>query len=334
MDRLRFALLGTSGHASRIAAPTLREHARAALLGAVGSRPDRSAAFASAHGVDRTWATLDDVLADADVDAVWICSPNHLHARQAARCAAAGKHVLVDKPLATSAADAAAAIAAARATGVTLKVGYQHRFRPAHRRLHELVREGAVGQVGLLRIHRFWRWPYYADMDPAGPPPWRRSLSESGGWVTNDLGSHLVDLVLWLGGAAPTLIGAALATQRFAVEAEDTAALLMALGARAIGIVDTSAAGASPGSRIEIYGDAGWIRAENTLTGAATISTSGGAAATFAEPGPREPYAAEIDDFVEAVRGRPSVGAEGDEARAVVEVLESALTRGTRMRPA
>lgn len=332
MDRLRFALVGTSGHANRIVAPTVREHAGAELLGAVGSRPERSQAFASQHGVDRTYATLDDVLKDVDVDAVWICSPNHLHADQAARCAAAGKHVLVDKPLATSSAHAAAAIAAARAAGVTLKVGYQHRFRPAHRRIFELVRDGAVGQLGLLRIHRFWRWPYYADMDPAGPPPWRSSLSESGGWVTNDLGSHLIDLVLWLSGSAPTLIGAALATQRFAVETEDTAALLMSLGGRAIGIVETSAANASPGSRIEIYGDGGWIRAENTLMGVATVSTSEGADATFAEPGPRKPYAGEIDDFVAAVRGRASLGAEGDEARVVVEVLEAALTRGTRMR--
>ena len=113
---------------------------------------------------------------------------------------------------------------AARRAGVTLAVGYQHRFRPAHRRLFDLVRVGTVGAVGLMRIHRFWRWPYYEDMDPSGPPAWRRSSAESGGWVTNDLGSHLIDLALWLSGLPATLAGAALATQRFAVETEDTAA--------------------------------------------------------------------------------------------------------------
>ena len=331
MDRLRFALVGTSGHANRVVAPTLREHAGAELLGAVGSRPERSHAFAGQHGLRRTYETLDDVLEDGDVEAVWICSPNHLHAEQAARCAAAGKHILVDKPLATSSADAAAAVAAARAAGVRLKVGYQHRFRPAHRHIFDLIRDGAVGRPGLLRIHRFWPWPYYADMDPTGPPSWRGSLSESGGWVTNDLGSHLIDLVLWLSGSPAILIGAALATQRFAVETEDTAALLMSLGEQAIGIVETSAANASPGSRIEIYGD-GWIRAENTLTGAASVSTSAGAHATFAEPGPRDAYAAQIDDFLAAVRGGASIGADGDEARLVVDVLDAALAGGVRMR--
>lgn len=107
----------------------------------------------------------------------------------------------------------------------------------------------------------------------------------------------------------------------------------MSLGGQAIGIVETSAAHASPGSRIEIYGD-GWIRAENTLTGAASVSTSAGAHATFAEPGPLAPYAAEVDDFLAAVRGGTSVGADGDEARLVVEVLEASLAGGVRLRRA
>ena len=159
MDRLRFALVGTSGHANRVAAPTLREHAGAELLGAVGSRPERTHAFASQHGLHRAYETLDDLLEDGDVEAVWICSPNHLHAEQAARCAAAGKHILVDKPLATSSADAAAAVAAARGAAVRLKVGYQQlspgtptHLRPRSRRCRRAPRAPAHPPVLALAV--------------------------------------------------------------------------------------------------------------------------------------------------------------------------------------
>lgn len=330
---LRFGVVGTSGHATRIAAPTLGASPDAALLGAAGSRPERGAAFAALHRLERAYASLDALLADADVDAVWICSPNHLHAAHVARAAAAGKHVLVEKPLATTVRDAEAAIEAARRAGVTLAVGYQHRFRPAHQRLRDLVRGGGVGAAGVVRIHRYWRWPYYEDMDPAGPPSWRGSPAESGGWVTNDLGSHLLDLVLWLSGLPATLAGAALATQRFAVETEDTAALLLALDGGAIGIVETSAANASPGSRIEIYGDAGWIRAEDTLTGEGRIVTSAGETARFPALA-LEPYAAEVADFARAVRGQTSMGAGGGDGAAVVALLEAAAAAGVRARRA
>jgi len=331
---LRFGVIGTSGHATRIAAPTLAVSPEAVLLGAAGSRPERSDELAKRHNLERSYASLEALLGDPDVDAVWICSPNHLHAAHVARCAAAGKHVLVEKPLATSVRDADAAIEAAGRAGVTLAVGYQHRFRPAHRRLFDLVRGGAVGAVGLVRIHRFWRWPYYEDMDPSGPPAWRRSSAESGGWVTNDLGSHLIDLALWLSGLPATLVGAALATQRFAVETEDTAALLLSLGGAAIGIVETSAANASPGSRIEIYGDAGWIRAEDTLTGEGRIVTSAGEEAPFPTPAACEPYAAEVADFVRAVRGQPLMGASCGDGATVVALLEAAAVAGVRMRRA
>src|SRR3990172_7439245 len=123
---LRFGVIGTSGHATRIAAPTLALSPEAVLLGGAGSRPERSGELAKRPPLERSYASLEALLGDADVDAVWICSPNHLHAAHVARCAAAGKHVLVEKPLATSVGDAAAAIEAARGAGVTLVVGYQH----------------------------------------------------------------------------------------------------------------------------------------------------------------------------------------------------------------
>lgn len=145
----------------------------------------------------------------------------------------------------------------------------------------------------------------------------------------DNLGSHLIDLMLWLSGLEASLIGAALASQRFAVETEDTVALLLALGGQGIGIVETSA---SPGSRVEIYGSAGWIRADDTFTGAATLQTSADGEATFPAAAALAPYAALVADFVRAVRGQPSTGATGEEGAANVAIIEAACARPVRRR--
>ena len=321
----RFGIVGTSGHASRVAAPVLGQSPGVALLGAAGSAPERSAQFAQRHALPRSYRSLDEMLRDRDIDAVWICSPNHLHAEQVALCAAAGKQVLVEKPLATSRADAEQAGRAAERAGIVLRVGCQHRFRPAHRHIRELIASGLVGRVGYLRIHRFWRYPYFEDMDPSGPPQWRRSGEESGGWVINDIGSHLLDLMLWMCGLKGTLAGAMLARQQFDLPTEDSAALLLRLGEKAIGVMETSCANDSPGSRIEVYGSAGWIRADDTLSGSASVTTHAGTAQIFPAVAMLDTYAAEVADFVAAVGGERGIGADAAAGVALADIIETAV---------
>ena len=325
---MRFGIVGTSGHAHRVAAPALEGCPDAALLGASGSTPEGGARFAGQHGLPRAYRTLDELLGDADVEAVWVCSPNHLHAGHIAKCAAAGKHVLIEKPLATSRMDAEAAARAAAAAGVTLRVGCQHRFRPSHQRIREMVRERTIGQIGFARIHRFWGYPYFEDMDPAGPPDWRRSPAASGGWIINDIGSHLLDLMLWMCDSDATVAGAVLASQKFDVQTEDSTAVLLQLGEKGIGVVETSCANESPGSRIELYGSRGWLRADDTLSGAATITTHAGESRTYAPMAMLDSYLAEVADFIGAARGRPGVGADARAGIAVAAIIESAVAMG------
>jgi len=321
----RFGIVGTSGHASRVAAPVLKRNPEVSLLGAAGSAPERSAQFAQQHGLARSYRDLEQMLGDRDIDAVWICSPNHLHAEQAVQCAAAGKHVLVEKPLATTRADAERAAQAANRAGITLRVGCQHRFRPAHRQIREWIASGLVGKLGYFRIHRFWRYPYFEDMDPSGPPQWRRSGSESGGWVINDIGSHLLDLLLWMSDLEGAVAGAVLAAQQFDLPTDDSTAVLLRLGETGIGIMETSCANDSPGSRIEIYGSRGWIRADDTLSGAATITTHEGRTLSFPPVQMLDTYSAEVADFVAAVGGEASIGADGAAGARLVGIIEAAV---------
>src|SRR5215212_4397710 len=141
--RLRWGLVGTSGFADAVFAPVLR-NAGQELLGAAGSSPQGSAAFSVRHGAPRTYASLDAMLHDPDVDAVWVASPNHLHEEHVRQALAAGKHVLAEKPLATTGSGARDLADLAAQLDRRLGVGYQGRFHPALRDLREHVRGGAL----------------------------------------------------------------------------------------------------------------------------------------------------------------------------------------------
>ena len=327
-DRLRFVVVGGSGHASRVVAPSLKRASNAVLTGVVGSRAESASLFADTHSV-RAFSCLEEALDDASVDALWIAAPNHLHAPIAISGARAGKHLLIEKPLASNLGDAQAIVGAVEEAKIVARVGYQHRFRAAHRRVRELlIREAAVGPIGLVRIHRFWKFPYFDDdRVVASLSSWRRSAELSGGWVTNDIGSHLVDLIPWLTGMPATGAAGLMATQKFDVSTEDTALMALKLGDRAIATLEISAALESPGSRIEVYGQSGWLRVEDSFGPVARIDSSNRPSEEHRVADWLDPYISEVESFAAAaMRGTEDIGtrlAEAAGTDSVIDVLRS-----------
>jgi predicted dehydrogenase len=261
---------------------------------------------------------LDELAADPQVEAVWIASPNHLHARMGLACIEAGKHVLIEKPMATTESDACKLVDAARRKDVMVHVGFHQRFRPAHQYLADLVERGDLGKLGMVRLHHFYRYPSH-------PSPWRASLTESGGWAINDVGSHLLDLLVWIGAAPARVVGAALATQRFAVETDETDAVLLTIGDQGIGIMATSTALDGAKSRIELYGMSGWARAEGTWAGGGFIETGQGDRVDFEVTPATDPFQAQLRDFLAAIDGGPSIGADVEAGLENVRLVEQAL---------
>ncbi|MBI3958681.1 MAG: aldo/keto reductase [Chloroflexi bacterium] len=152
IDSLSWGILGT-GRIARTFAAALRV-SNTGRLTAVGSRSQASAdAFAQEYGVPRAYASYDDLLADPDVDAVYISLPNHLHARWTVRCAEAGKHILCEKPLATNYPEAMTALEAVRRHDVFLMEAFMYRCHPQTARLVELIRQNAIGQVRVIQTH-------------------------------------------------------------------------------------------------------------------------------------------------------------------------------------
>jgi len=143
-------VLGTGGIATRVAGSI--EAAEGARVAAILSRDHaRAAGMATAHAAATPYVSLDRLLADPAVDAVYVATPNALHAEQAIAALAAGKHVLVEKPMALDVEAAEAMVAAAATAGRVLAVGFHLRFHPAHGALREMVAGGELGEPTLVQ---------------------------------------------------------------------------------------------------------------------------------------------------------------------------------------
>ena len=153
-----------------------------------GPRARRDVAAAEL-GIGRAYGSYDELLADADVEAVYIPLPNHLHAEWTRRAAAAGKHVLCEKPLAMNAAEARDMIAACERAGVVLMEAFMYRLHPMWRQVRALVDGGAVGE--LLAIQAFFS---YRNVDPDNI----RNIAAFGGGAVMDIGCYPINVARWM----------------------------------------------------------------------------------------------------------------------------------------
>jgi 1,5-anhydro-D-fructose reductase (1,5-anhydro-D-mannitol-forming) len=320
------AVIGSSGHAARVAAPLVAQEQQASLVGVLGSTPERGAVLAESYAGARAYADWRELAADDAVEAVWVAGPNHRHVEFATSCLEANKHVLLEKPMATTERGARELQELAARRERLLMVGFQHRFRPAHRWLRQELANGRAGEVKLLRVHRFWPFPYFEDM-PADPSlSWRSSLSDSGGWALNDIGSHLIDLAVWLLGTGARLAYARTSNFKFHdAAAEDSALLLLETDAGALITIETSNAMASFPGTIEVHGSGGWMRADGTFDGGGSILTDTGERERFPDLAPLEATALALRDFLAGIDGSPTIGASAAEAADNVAIVEAAV---------
>ena len=147
---LRIGILGTAKIARSFVLGV--EHSKRVTVSAVASRDAvKARAFARKFAIARSFGSYEDLLADRDVDAVYIPLPNSLHCEWSIRAAQAGKHVLCEKPLAATAGEARAMFDAARRHGVHLVEGYPYRAQPQTRKMRELLDAGVIGDIRLMQ---------------------------------------------------------------------------------------------------------------------------------------------------------------------------------------
>ena len=148
---LGWGIVGIGSHPDLKVAPAMQVANGSELVAVCGRDQGRSDAFAESHGAKAAYTDLNDLLRDSRVDAVFVASPNSLHAPQSIQSASAGKHVLSEKPMAITVEDAVAMVRACRRKGVKLGIGFELRFHPAHLFARELVFQGAIGRIRLAQ---------------------------------------------------------------------------------------------------------------------------------------------------------------------------------------
>jgi len=206
MSRLGIAIVGT-GMIGAV-------HRRAALLagaqvrGVAASSAQRAREVAQAWDVPRAYRDIEELIADPQVQVVHVCTPNHLHRAMAQAALDAGKHVICEKPLATTLEDAQALAALAAATGLVATVPFVYRYHPVIREARARVAQGELGPLRLIHGSYLQDWL----LDPASNN-WRVDPALGGASrVFADIGSHWCDLVEWVGGERFVEVSAAFAT--------------------------------------------------------------------------------------------------------------------------
>ncbi len=284
--------------------------------------------------------SLDAILADNSIDAVMILTPPNTHLDLVRRCAAAGKHVLLEKPLEISTARAEELVAACRKAGRALGVVLQHRFRPAALKLRDMLKAGELGRiVGCSTVIRLWRPQSYYDVEGRG------TRARDGGGVLLTQGIHTLDLMLSLAGPVAEVACYAQTSSVHRMETEDMAAAAVKFASGALGTIDATTA-AYPGfpERIEIIGESATAALAGTTLrvvhhdGRVTaVESEAGGGGTGADPMafPNDWHRGVLADFLDALDQKREPAINGEEAlkvhRLIDALLASSLT-GARVR--
>lgn len=344
---LRIGVLGAGGIASRRTIPALRDSKICRVVAVMD--PVGAEEVAARFGIPRAYEREEELLADPEVEAVYIASPLQHHARQIEWCALAGKDVLCEKPLCRTVAEAKRAIAACRRARVILQEGYMMKFHGAHQKVKELIDDGALGKLVYLRAQLSC---WYPRIEGA----WRQDPRLGGGGALIDMATHLYDLfehfagpVRWVAARTGNLV------QDY--RSEDASTTLLEFRSGALATVDCffSIPDEASRTRLEIYGSAGAILSEGTigqgrggrLEGIFGLGDASYDAAQRKDVAPRfrripyesvDPYRAEFEAFAEcAFEGREPVWNGPKNAVRVLRIAEAAYAsaksgRGVRLR--
>ena len=325
---IRFALVGC-GRISANHIEALRQHAlRAQLVAVCDVKPAALAGAAQKTGAIG-YESLDALLAQSDADIVVLATPSGLHPRQAMQAAAAGRHVLSEKPMATKFDEGMSMVRACRDAGVKLFVVKQNRLNPTMQRLKAAIDEGRFGRIVMCTVNVFWTRPqsYYDEA------PWRGRWDMDGGAFLNQA-SHYVDMVDWLIGPVDS-VHAYTATLARDIEAEDTGVMGLRLRSGALASINVTMLthGRNFEGSITLLGERGTVRIGGVAVNeiqhwefdAARPEDAQIQAANYAAPsvyGPGHPLY--YDNVIRTLRGEGHAEVDGYEGLRSLEVIIAA----------
>ncbi len=324
---MRWGLIGASSIAAN--------HMIGAIRGAGGeiasvhsSSPARAETYAAEQGIPFGTSDLDALLAQDDLDAVYISTTNEKHFAQAMAAIAAGKHVLCEKPLAMTVADAVTMVRAAEAAGLVFGTNHHLRNAGSHIAIRDAVRAGRIGDVLSVRV-------FHAVYLPPFLQGWRIDNPAAGGGVIPDIVVHDADTVRFHLGEDPVDVVAIDGASGMGQGVEDSCMSVWSMPSGAMVMAHESFTHAYAESGFELHGTKGSIVARNVMTqrpvGQITIKTEAGTETLpFAD---HNLYIRSLDQFHAAIKGdgRPSAdGIDGIKSLAVAAAVAKAAKTGQR----
>ena len=320
VNPVRWGILGTANIALRKVIPAMRA-SRLAVPVAIASRDIAKArAAASALGIPRAYGSYEELIADGDVEAVYNPLPNHLHVPWSIRAAQAGKHVLCEKPIALSAAEARTLLAVRDETKVQIAEAFMVRTHPQWQEVERVIASGRIGDLRLMTAH----FSYYR-RDPADI----RSHLDWGGGALMDIGCYPIFIARWMFGAEPLDVVAMMERDpELRIDRLTSAMMRFPTGQATF----TCGGQLGPYQRVQLFGERGRVEVEipfNTPPDRSCRifvddgSQLGDVSAVAIEIPAVDQFALQADRFSEAVRGVGSVPVSLETAIGNMEVIDA-----------
>jgi predicted dehydrogenase len=302
------ALLG-AGFIQDVHARGVTEHPNAELVAVANWREPSAKALAERHGIPRVTTDWQEIASSPDVDAAIVATPNALHAPQAVSLLRSGKHVMVEKPMATSVAECDQMIEASRASGALLMVAHCWRFRDEVRAMRDRIAAGELGEIVKTRgygVHANW-----------GPSGWFVDPGLAGGGALMDMGVHAIDTARFLlGDPLPARVCATIGTRYGEYAVDDDGIVLISWSTGASSVVESGwwhphAGGLEADT--EVYGTKGYARIWDPPPPPEGY-----------EHGSQPMYSAQMAEFLDAIAESRQPRPSGEDGRVVMQVVEEA----------
>ncbi len=321
---VRWGIVGLGRIADTEIAPAISALPGSVLRGVVSRDQGRADSFAARHKAERALTEYAELLADPEVDAVYIATPNALHADQVVSAAQAGKHVMCDKPLAMSVADARRAVAACEDAGVRLGITFQTRFHDSFDRFRTVIQDGSLGDIRVVQV----------EMSSGRTllKGWRTDPALAGLGTINNIGVHAFDLIRYLLGAEVTEV-TALTGHEADLVPETLALVLLRYSNGALAYINVNQSVAQPQADITVYGTKGRVTGRSctrmNMAGTLAILTEDGE--TTLETGSYHAYRNAVAAFADAVtegRAPSPSGLDGLRSAELTAAIAEAVSAG------
>lgn len=258
--KIRWGVIGAGGIADRRTIPGMMLCDNAELIAVMEINKELAEKSRLKWNCKRAYENEEDLLADPEIDAVYIASPVVCHARQAMAAADAGKHILIEKPLALTSEEGEKVVKYCEEKGVQLAVGLMMRFGTYVQEMKKAIAENKIGRV-VSGYAQFTCW--YPDM----PGNWRQSKKSGGGGCLMDMGVHCIDLMQYIIGSKVKEIMAFNDTLSFQYEVEDTSTVLMRMknGCQCVVQSNFNIPDSAAKWRLEFFGEQGRLLGNNVI---------------------------------------------------------------------